>query len=176
MNRFFDALRELVWGVAKRFFVWAPFLALDAADAYNRWLKPLLPNTWQVELERWPDPTPYLLGLALFIAIGLAYHELRDKYLEISGEAPRLEHWRQLHTFAIWEASYLFAEREPTPPPASVAFHPLAYRYWNELQELRKRGGLKSAYVDDGKAYVSRDDLQEYANLIGERPRFLFDR
>lgn len=177
MRAFAISVGLLISGVLKRFLVWLPFLLLDLADVYDRYVLPHLPAHWLPRLQAWPDPIPLLLLVALALAIALTYHEMRLSYAAVAGTEPRLSHWRAVKRFAVWEAAYLFTEREPIPPPISVQSDRHAFRYWKELQALHKAGAFRDAHMDaeEGKVFVSRADLIRYAESAGERPRFLYE-
>ncbi len=175
MREFLKSIGVLAFGVLRRFLVWLPFLVLDLADVYERYIIPHFPSSWLQRVSAWPDPMPYLVVGAFLLAVGLSFHEMRMAYLAIACAPPRLSHWKEVKVFAVWEAAYLFTEREPIPPPNSVHSDARAYRYWDELQKLHQANAFKKAYPEGGKVFVSREDLLRYAESIDERPKFLFE-
>ena len=100
----------------------------------------------------------------------LAIQEAREKMRQ----PPDYDRWSKVDVFAIWMAASLWAERIPTPviTPSSKI-----YPYLQQLKAAAEANTLRTRGDDPEtgmKATVTREELQRYAESIGETPRFLF--
>ncbi len=72
-----ESIQLLIWGIVRRFLLWAPFLFLDVFDIYEQYISSWLPSDWRANVSAAPDPSFILLVLGLAWAGVLTYHELR---------------------------------------------------------------------------------------------------
>lgn len=79
MREFLRSLGLLAVGVLKWLAVWGPLIILDSLDAYQRLALPALQSIFGEQIKMFPDPTPYLTGAAIILAIGWSYHKVREE-------------------------------------------------------------------------------------------------
>ncbi len=73
------ALREFLWGILRRFWLWIPAFVLDPYDIWDRIVKPMLPPEVQFDLPWSPGWAPIVLLALIGWAAFLTYFELRKR-------------------------------------------------------------------------------------------------
>ncbi len=71
-----------LWGVLRRFYLWAPAILLHPFDLYNRYIRLLLPEGRRAEWSLPATLFPYVLAVGLLWAAVLTYHEQRGRSTE----------------------------------------------------------------------------------------------
>ena len=97
MGEILTSLRLFVWGVLKRVYLWAPSVLVGPIDWYDKFVKPMLPTSLQLEVTLPTDLFPYLLGIGLLAAAVITYHEERVP----SVTKKHLDHLAELRKEAI---------------------------------------------------------------------------
>ncbi len=70
---------QFLFGILRRFWIWAPAFLLDPYDLWRQLIKPMLPEKYQVDLPWSTDWAPWvLMGLIVWAAI-ITYHELNQR-------------------------------------------------------------------------------------------------
>ena len=127
-------------------------------------------------VEMLPNPIPYLIGAAILLAVLLAYDELYKAYKRLQGPVNiQYARYDKRDYISVWEAAFLFTERQPIPPPARIQYDFLAMPFWEDMHDRIKNKQITDIRGRFNRKEVAKSELLRYAEQIGERPSFLYE-
>lgn len=108
---------EFLYGILRRFWVWAPALVLNPYDLWRQLIKPMLPEKYQVDLPWSVDWAPWVLVALIAWAAILTYHELNQR-TQSPANKPRFLFLRGKDRDGWWPFCYVV----PLPDVARKAY------------------------------------------------------